>query len=438
RLWPPVPAAGSQPGRQPAFSRGGFGFPPRSRTKLPSSLLLRGEKSPPAELRPPDPASYVTDHNCKLTLKADAVVGIRYPPMGASAGASLRHVPPGGDGGLLAANAPPRACAEARTTKEGPMGTREQLSHTETASLAAKVVGPVLLPSDAGYETECATFNLMSDVRPAVAVGAASAADVLAAVRFAAARNLPVAVLATGHQMVRSAQGAVLINMSRLNTVSIEADRAVARVQGGVRWRQVLDEADKSVLAPVSGTSPTVGVTGYHLGGGASPIMGRRYGYAAEHVRSLEIVTADGEPRRVTAESEPDLFWALRGGKGNFGVVTALEFRLFPVRTFYGGGLFFAGEHAEKVLHAWREWVAGLPDEISSSVCFLRQPDLPMVPEPLRGRFVLHVRFSSLGSREEAERAIAPVRAIAPTVMDTIRELPYREAGSLFTDPPAP
>jgi len=119
-------------------------------------------------------------------------------------------------------------------------------------------------------------------------------------------------------------------------------------------------------------------------------------------------------------------------------VVTALEFRLFPVRTFYGGGLFFAGEHAAKVLHAWREWVAGLPDEISSSVCFLRQPDLPMVPEPLRGRFVLHVRFSSLGSREEAERAIAPVRAIAPTVMDTIRELPYREAGSLFTDPPAP
>jgi len=318
------------------------------------------------------------------------------------------------------------------------MGTREQLSHTETASLAAKVVGPVLLPSDAGYETECATFNLMSDVRPAVAVGAASAADVVAAVRFAAARNLPVAVLATGHQMVRSAQGAVLINMSRLNTVSIEADRAVARVQGGVRWRQVLDEADKSGLAPVSGTSPTVGVTGYHLGGGASPIMGRRYGYAAEHVRSLEIVTADGEPRRVTAESEPDLFWALRGGKGNFGVVTALEFRLFPVRTFYGGGLFFAGEHAAKVLHAWREWVAGLPDEISSSVCFLRQPDLPMVPEPLRGRFVLHVRFSSLGSREEAERAIAPVRAIAPTVMDTIRELPYREAGSLFTDPPAP
>jgi len=116
-----------------------------------------------------------------------------------------------------------------------------------------------------------------------------------------------------------------------------------------------------------------VGVAGYHLGGGHSPIMGRRYGYAADHVQALEIVTADGELRRITADSEPDLFWALRGGgKGNFAVITALEFTLFPVKTFYGGGLYFAAHHAEKVLHAWREWVTGLPPEMSSSSAFIR------------------------------------------------------------------
>jgi hypothetical protein len=313
------------------------------------------------------------------------------------------------------------------------------MSRTETADLGKQVAGPVLLPNDAGYQTECATFNLMSALRPAVAVGATSVADVQAAVRFAATRDLPVAVLATGHQMVRSAEGAVLINMSRMNAVHIDPARSLARVEGGTRWQQVLGETDKHGLAPVSGTSPTVGVVGYHLGGGASPILGRMHGYAADHIQSIEIVTADGKLRQVTASSELDLFWALRGGKGNFGVVTAMEFTLFPVKHFYGGGLIFAGEHAAKVLHNWREWVTDLPTQMSSSIAFLRPPPLPTVPEPPRGTFVMHVRFSSLRAQAEAERVLAPVRRIAPTVLDTITELPYREAGSLFfMDPPVP
>ncbi|MEV6374797.1 FAD-binding oxidoreductase [Micromonospora musae] len=312
------------------------------------------------------------------------------------------------------------------------------LSATDGADLKARVTGPVFMPDDTHYAAECATFNLMTPVRPAVAVGATSAADVQAAVQFAAERRMPVAVLTTGHQVARDAEGAVLINMSRLNAVHIDPTRNLARVEGGARWRQVLDEADRYGLAGISGTAPTVGVVGYHLGGGASPILGRAYGYAADHVQAIEIVTADGELRRVTADSEPDLFWALRGGKGNFGVVTALEFTLFPVKSFYGGGLFFAGEHAAAILHTWRDWVVGLPTQMSSSLAFLRMPPMPGVPEPLQGKFVMHVRFSSLGPQEEAERLLAPVRAIAPTVLDTITELPYREAGSMFTDPPAP
>jgi FAD/FMN-containing dehydrogenase len=312
------------------------------------------------------------------------------------------------------------------------------LTKAEAADLGKRVVGPVLRSSDVGYQDECATFNLMTPVRPAVVVGVTSVADVQAAVHFAAEREMPVAVLATGHQTVRSAEGAVLINMSRMNAVRIDPALSLARVEGGTRWRQVLDETNKYGLAPLSGTSPTVGVIGYHLGGGHSPILGRKYGYAADHVQAIEIVTADGELRRVTAELEPDLFWALRGGKGNFGVVTAMEFPLFPIKRFYGGGLFFAGEHAAKVLHTWREWVIHLPAETSSSIGFLRPPPLPMIPDPLRGKFVMHLRFSSLRPREVAERVLEPVRAIAPTVLDTITEMAYGEAGSMFMDPSAP
>lgn len=308
----------------------------------------------------------------------------------------------------------------------------------DVGDLRAEVSGPVVVPGDPGYEAECATFNLMTPVRPAVAVGATSVEDVRAAVRFAAAHGLPVAVLATGHQVVRTGEGAVLINLSRLDEVEVDPGRKLARVQGGARWGRLLDEASKYGLAGISGASTTVGVVGYHLGGGQGPILGRAYGYAADHIQAIEIVTADGELRRVTADAEPELFWALCGGKGNFGVVTALEFTLFPVPAFYGGGLFFAGEHAAKVLHTWREWVPGLPEEMTSSIAFLRRPPLPSVAEPLRGTFVMHVRFSSLGSAGEAERMLAPIRAIAGTVLDTVGETPYREAEKLHLDPPVP
>jgi FAD/FMN-containing dehydrogenase len=301
-----------------------------------------------------------------------------------------------------------------------------------------RIAGLVLMPDDPDFQTECATFNLMTPLHPAVAVSAICAPDVRTAVRFAAGRELPIAVLSTGHQMVSSAKGAVLINVSRMNAVHIDPTRNLARVEGGARWQHVLNKADRYGLAPVSGTSPTVGVVGYHLGGGASPILGRTHGYASDHIQAIEIVTADGELRRVTASSEPDLFWALRGGKSNFGVVTTLEFTLFPIRRFYGGGIFFAGQHAGQVLHRWREWVVNLPTEMSSSIAFLRQPPQREVPEWLRGKFVVQMRFSTLRSREEADGVLAPMRAIAPVLCDTIAEMPYREAGSIFMEPHSP
>jgi FAD/FMN-containing dehydrogenase len=311
-------------------------------------------------------------------------------------------------------------------------------SNQELAGLANAVAGPVLLCGDDGYAAECAVHNLHHPQEPAVAVGATSASDVQAAIHFARRNGMPVAVRSSGHQMVQPGSGAVLITTNRMDDITIDSTTRTARVGAGARWQPVIDVAAEPDLAPLSGSAPAVGVVGYTLGGGLSPLLGRRLGYAADHVVAIEIVTADGELRRVTAQSETDLFWALRGGKGNFGVVTALEFTLFPVTRYYGGGLYFSGHHLADVLHAWHGWVTEVPEEMTSSVAIQRLPADPALPEPLRGSFVVNVRIGFLGPAGEAEQLIAPLRAIGPTVLDTIAETPYAAMASLHADPVAP
>ncbi|MFJ3288702.1 FAD-binding oxidoreductase [Streptomyces sp. NPDC086669] len=313
-----------------------------------------------------------------------------------------------------------------------------RVSPAEAAELASLASGPVLLPGDEGYDAECRTYNLNVPLEPALVVGAADAADVQAAVRFAARQGRPVSVKTTGHQQVRPARGGVLISTRRMKGIAVDAGRRRARVEAGVIWQEVMDQAAKVGLAPMSGSAPLVGVTGYTLGGGLSPVFGRSQGYAADHVRSLEVVTADGELRHVTPDNDPELFWCLLGGKGNFGVVTALEFDLFPVTSFYGGGIYFPGERLAEVLHTWRIWQADMPEEMSSSVAVQRLPPLPALPEPLRGAFVVHVRFAYLGPSVEGERLIAPVRAAAPALIDTVEETPCTAVGALHMDPPTP
>ncbi|MFI6780094.1 FAD-binding oxidoreductase [Micromonospora sp. NPDC050276] len=304
------------------------------------------------------------------------------------------------------------------------------------ARLTAQTAGPVLLPGNEGYDVECASYNLAIAQQPALVVGAANATDVQVAVRFAAEQGLPVAVLATGHSALPSA-GALLITTRRMDAVVIDVEARTARIEAGVRWQQVVDAAAEHGLAPLNGAAPTVGAVSYTLGGGLGPI-GRTFGFAADHVHLIELVTADGELRTVSATNEPELFWALRGGKGNFGVVTAMEFALFPISRIYGGGLFFPGEQAAEVLNAWGQWTAGVPDEMTSSVALLQLPPLPGVPEPLRGRLVAHVRIAYVGAAEDGERLIAPLRAVGPTLIDSVTEMPYRAVGSIHADPPTP
>ncbi|WP_101949124.1 FAD-binding oxidoreductase [Mycobacterium sp. 3519A] len=308
----------------------------------------------------------------------------------------------------------------------------------EADALAAAVAGQVLLPGDAGYDDERAVFNLNHELAPAVIVVAQNTSDVQAAVTFAAAQHRPVLVKTTGHQIVGTARGAVLITTHRMSEVTIDTVRRTARVGAGTIWADVVQKAAEVGLAPLNGSNPTVGVIGYTLGGGLSPTLGRSHGYAADHVRAVDLVTADGELRHIDADSDLELFWALRGGKGNFGVVTALEFDLFAVPRLYGGALYFPGERMADVLRVWTAWHPTTPETMISSFAALRLPPLPEIPEPLRDAFTVSLRIAYTGTVEDGERMIAPLRAIGPAVLDTVADMPYADVASIHSEPTDP
>lgn len=305
------------------------------------------------------------------------------------------------------------------------------------AELAPRVRGPVLVPDHDGYDAERTGHNLAVDHHPGVVVGATGPADVTAAVGFASRHDLAVGVVATGHGPAVPADGGVLINTSRMSGVRVDPMARVARVEAGARWEQVIHEAAAFGLAPLSGSSPEVGAVGYTLGGGLG-LLGRAFGYAADHVRSVDIVTATGSLRQVTPQQYADLFWALRGGKGNFGVVTSMEIALFPVPTVYGGGLYFRGSSAPEVCNAYRRWVKDLPEEMGSSIALVRFPWDADVPEQLRGRVVVHVRVAYHGSEEEGRELVAPLRSAALPLIDDVGVMPYAESGRIHNDPTEP
>ncbi|GAY09469.1 FAD-binding oxidoreductase [Pseudonocardia sp. N23] len=308
------------------------------------------------------------------------------------------------------------------------------IDHQDSLS---RVAGPVFFPGDDGYADEVAGFNAAHLPAPAVVVGATCAEDVAAAVAHAAATGRRVAVQATGHGLLDGLFGTVFVSTRRLTGVTVDPTARTARVGAGVRWREVIDAAAPFGLAPLNGSSSNVGVVGYTTGGGLGP-MARRYGFAADHVRRFTLVTADARVRDVTPHTEPDLFWAVRGGKGNFGIVTEIEFDLMPVARFFGGAVMFGATDAATVLHTWREWAPALPEDTTSSVAMLRLPPDPALPEPLRGQFVVAVRFAHLGSAAEGESLLAPMRTVATPVMDTVSDLPYAAVDAVHMDPTSP
>ncbi|MCZ2828880.1 FAD-binding oxidoreductase [Modestobacter sp. VKM Ac-2986] len=310
------------------------------------------------------------------------------------------------------------------------------------ADLAGAVTGVVLTPGQPGYDEERAPFNLALESHPAVVVGAVDAADVQAAVRFARAHDLPVAVMTTGHQASVPVDAAVLVTTRRMSDVRVDPLAATVTVGAGVVWQQVVDATTAYGLAPLNGSSPLVGVVGYTLGGGLSPMLGRAFGWAADALRSMTVVTADGELHEVSAHApdplDADLFWGLPGAKSNLGIVTSMTFGLFPVTHLHAGGLFFAGADLAAVLTAYAALTAAAPDELTTSIALLRMPPVPFVPEFLRGTFMVHVRVSLLGTAEQAGELLRPLRAAAPALLDTVADMPYADFASIHADPSSP
>jgi hypothetical protein len=305
-------------------------------------------------------------------------------------------------------------------------------AHTHTPAL--------VLPADPRFDEARRAWNLAVDQRPAAIAFPESPEDVAAAVLFAREQGLRIAAQGTGHNAgpLGSLEDTILLKTERMRGVRIDPRARVARVEAGVLWLEVVEAAARHGLAALAGSSPDVGVVGYTLGGGLS-FLGRKHGLCANAVRAIEIVTADGRLRRCDPNTEPDLFWALRGGGGSFGVVTAIELELFEIEHAHAGVLFFPIERGGEVLHAWRELTHGasLPDELSTVGRFLRLPPLPEIPEPLRGRSFALVEAYHLGDPAQADELLAPLRALGP-VMDTVGTVPMPALSHLHMDPPQP
>jgi FAD binding domain/Berberine and berberine like len=304
--------------------------------------------------------------------------------------------------------------------------------------LAAVLDGSLARPGDPDWDAARQAWQLAVNQRPTAVVHAGSVRDVVAVVDAARALGLRVAPQGTGHNAgpLGPLDDTILLGTSALREARIDPRRRVARVQAGARWMDVTGAAAEEGLAVLAGSAPDVGVVGYTLGGGLS-WFARSHGLAANHVVAIEVVTADGRHRRVDAEHEPDLFWALRGGGGSFAVVTALEFTCFPITEVHAGVLFWPIEAAREVLHVWRLLLPTLPDSVTSVGRLLRFPPLPDLPPHLRGRSYVVVEAACQISPDEVDALLGPLRALGPQ-LDTFRPTPVAELGALHMDPDGP
>src|SRR3954452_11851279 len=240
------------------------------------------------------------------------------------------------------------------------------------------ITGDIWLPGHSEYDTQRRAINPALDPRPSAVVEACGVADVQAVVRWARDEDLSLAIQSTGHGTHVAARRGILLKTSRMATVLVDSDRRIARVGAGATWGQVLAAAAPFGLAPLSGSSPTVGVAGYTLGGGVG-WLSRKHGFGADSLLRADVVTAGGDLVRTSADRNADLFWALRGGGGNFGVVTSLELRLHPVAQVYAGTALFPIERAASVLSRYREWAAHQPDALSTTVALMKTSPDPRV-----------------------------------------------------------
>src|SRR5215471_13370982 len=318
------------------------------------------------------------------------------------------------------------------------MNIKNTIADRDLEALQTEIAGQVSVPGQAGYDQARQAWNLAVDERPSVVVVAESGSDVVEAVRFARGHGMRIAPQGTGHGAapLEPLDGAMLLRTTGMRQVDIDPATRTARAEAGAVWQDVIDPAAEHGLAGLAGSSPNVGVTGYTLGGGLG-FLARRYGLAANSVTAADLVTPSGDLVHIDADHEPDLFWAVRGGGGGVGVVTALEMRLYPVPELYAGDLFFPIQRAAEVLHAWREWTATAPEDVTSMAHILRVPPLPQLPESLHGRAFAIVEAACVGDAATGAELIQPLRRLGPE-LDTFAMIPPSALGRLNMDPSQP
>jgi hypothetical protein len=303
-----------------------------------------------------------------------------------------------------------------------------------------RIDGRVAAPGDPDWDQARLAWNLAADQRPSAVAFVESAEDVARTVRFAAEHDLKVAAQGTGHGAVSLGplDNTILVKTERMRGIEVDPDAQTARVEAGVLVLELSQAAQTHGLSSLPGSSPDVGVTGFTLGGGLS-WLGRHYGFACNRVRAIELVGADGEARTVDGENEPDLFWALRGGGGDYAIVTALHLDLVPISDIYAGALLYPAALGAEGVRVYRDWAASVSDDVTSVVRFIRPPDLPDVPEPLRGTPLLTIDGAFIGGQADGEAALAPLRAgLGEPMMDTFGQIPAEGLCRIHMDPEQP
>jgi FAD/FMN-containing dehydrogenase len=301
-----------------------------------------------------------------------------------------------------------------------------------------KQSGRLLSIAEAGWDLARRAWNLAVDQHPRHVAFPDSTEDVVALVTFARSRGLKIVPQGTGHGAapIDRIEDSVLVRPTKMRSIEVDPARRSMKVGAGVTWGEAQAAAAAHGLAGLAGSSPDIGVLGYTVSGGLG-WLGRSYGLACNSVISFDVVTAAGQTVSVDATREPDLFWALRGGGGSFGIVTAVEFSLYPANELYAGSLFWPQERSGEVLHAWRDWAATAPDSATSIGRLLASPSDSGVPEHLRGRSFVLVEVACLTSEAEGRDLLRPLRALGPA-MDTVAMLSPTRLLALHMDPAEP
>ncbi len=307
--------------------------------------------------------------------------------------------------------------------------TAEEIALDETlvTDFKSRLQGQLLCPGDPGYDEARQVWNGMIDKRPALIARCIGTADIIDAINFARTHRLLVAVRGGGHNVAGNAvcDGGLVIDLSLMRGVHVDPKARTARVQGGATWGDVDRETQVFALATPGGQVSTTGVAGFTLGGGMGN-MRRKYGLSIDNLLSVDIVTADGQILTASPTENPDLFWGVRGGGGNFGVVTSFEFRLHPVGPMVMlGAPMYPEEQAGEILRSWREFMAAAPDELSSMAAIWAVPPAPHLPPEIHGKPVVLLAGVYAGPVEEGERVVQPLRELGTPLADLSGPMPY-------------